>query len=117
MHHGSSLRLVIVWIALMGLAFLSFAFSGPLGRFDVSFALGIAAVKTVLVALFFMELIEQRFINVMVCLLSAGFVALLLLLMVADILTRHTFPRGPLPVIEETAAKERAPTPPVLVNR
>ena len=89
----------------MGLAFLSFALSGHLGRFDVAFALGIAVVKSVLVVLFFMELIEQRFINVMVCLVSAGFVALLLSLMVADILTRHTFPRGPLPVIEESAAR------------
>jgi cytochrome c oxidase subunit 4 len=105
MHHASSLRLVIVWIALMGLAFLSFSLSGHLGRFDVAFALAIAVVKSLLVVLFFMELFEQRFVNALVCLVSAGFVALLLLLMVADILTRHTFPRGPLPVIEETATK------------
>jgi cytochrome c oxidase subunit 4 len=62
-------------------------------------------VKSVLVVLFFMELIDQRFVNVMVCLVSAGFVALLLSLMVADVLTRHTFPRGPLPAVEETAGR------------
>jgi cytochrome c oxidase subunit 4 len=99
------MRLAVVWIALMALALLSFELSGHLGRFDVAFALGIAVVKSVLVVLFFMELIEQRFVNVMVCLVTAGFVALLLSLMVADVLTRHTFPRGPLPLVDETAAK------------
>jgi cytochrome c oxidase subunit 4 len=105
MHQHSSLRLVVVWIALMVLAFVSYSLSGKLGHFDVVFALSIAVVKTVLVMLFFMELIEMRFVNVMVCLVSAGFVVLLLSLMVADVLTRHTFPRGPLPVVEETAGR------------
>src|SRR5258707_3023519 len=105
MNHISSIRLVVVWIALMALALLSFGLSGHLGRYDVAFALGIAVVKSALVVLFFMELVEQRFINTMVCLVSAGFVVLLLSLMVADILTRHTFPRGPLPVVDETAAR------------
>jgi cytochrome c oxidase subunit 4 len=95
--------LVIVWVALMALAFLSYGMSGHLGSADVTFALGIAIVKALLVALFFMELIEHRFVNTLVCMVSAGFVVLLLALMVADVLTRHTFPRGPLPVIDETA--------------
>jgi cytochrome c oxidase subunit 4 len=105
MHNHSSLRLVFVWLALMLLAAISYGTSGKLGHFDVPFALGIAVAKTALVLLFFMELIEMRFVNVMVCLVSAGFVVLLLSLMVADVMTRHTFPRGPLPVVEETAGR------------
>ena len=46
---------LIVWIALMGLALLSFGLSGKLGHLDVPFALGIAVVKSVLVVLFFMH--------------------------------------------------------------
>src|SRR5258707_12609217 len=103
MRHMSSIRLVVVWIVLMALAFLSFGLSGHLGRFDVAFALGIAVVKSALVVLFFMELVEQRFINTMVCLVSAAFVALFLWVMVAVILRRHTLPRGPLPGADETS--------------
>ena len=36
---------------------------------------------------------------------SGGFVVLLLSLMVADVVTRHTFPKGQLPVIDGTARK------------
>ncbi len=96
------MRYFVVWLALMGLALLSFLFSGSHhGIFDIVFALVIAVAKTALVALFFMELIEHRFINSMVVLVSAGLIALLLSLMVADIRTRRTFPRGPVPTEAE----------------
>jgi cytochrome c oxidase subunit 4 len=51
--------------------------------------------KGTLVALFFMHLIEQRFVNRMVLLISVLFIALLVTLVVADVATRHTFPMGP----------------------
>jgi cytochrome c oxidase subunit 4 len=82
----------------MILAALTFLLSrAHLGSLDIAFALVIAVAKTVLVVLFFMELIEHRFVNSMVLIVSAGFVVLLVSLTVADILTRHTFPKGPLP--------------------
>jgi cytochrome c oxidase subunit 4 len=89
---------VLVWLALMILAALTFLLSrAHLGSLDIAFALVIAVAKTVLVVLFFMELIEHRFVNSMVLIVSASFVVLLVSLTVADILTRHTFPKGPLP--------------------
>jgi len=90
----------------MGLALLSFLLSGTHhGAFDIVFALVIALAKTTLVALFFMELIEHRFINTMVVLVSAGLITLLLSLTVADIVTRHTFPRGPVPTTPQAATR------------
>lgn len=103
-HEPSSLRYFAVWIALMALAILSYLLSrAHLGTLDVLVALGIAGAKTVLVALYFMELIEQRFVNALVLIVSAAFAVLLVSLMVADVATRHTFPKGPLPVLDETA--------------
>jgi cytochrome c oxidase subunit 4 len=97
---------VIVWIALMVLALISYLFSlAHLGALDEVLALLIALVKTVLVALFFMELIHHRFVNTLILIVSGGFVVLLVSLMVADIRTRHTFPPAPLPVLDETARK------------
>src|SRR5262249_17429229 len=96
--YGSPRAHLLVWLALMILATLTLLLSGAhLGGLDVWFALAIAVVKTALVALFFMELVEHRFINSMVLIVSAGFIALLIGLSVADIATRRTFPRGPLP--------------------
>jgi len=97
---------VLTWIALMILATLTLLLSrAHFGHLDIFFALIIAVVKTVLVALFFMELIEHRFVNSMVLIVSAGFVTLLISLTVADIVTRHTFPKGPLPEAAEVSAK------------
>ena len=104
MSHASSLRYLLVWLGLMVLALGSFLLSrAHLGPLDSLIALTIAAAKTALVVLFFMELIEHRFINSLVLIVSAGFVVLLVSLMVADVLTRRTFPRETLPTIEWSA--------------
>jgi len=106
MHHASSLRYVVVWLALVVLALLSYVLSrAHLGALDVFVALAIAVGKTVLVVLFFMELIEHRFANALVLIVSGGFIVLLVSLMVADVATRHTFPKGPLPIEDGTARK------------
>jgi cytochrome c oxidase subunit 4 len=102
----SAKRLTIVYVALMALAALSFALAGAhLGGLDVVIALVIAVAKTLLVVLFFMELIEHRFVNTMIVLVSAGFVVLMLTLMMADVLTRKTFPPGPLPAANQSARR------------
>jgi cytochrome c oxidase subunit 4 len=90
----------------MALALISYLLSrAHLGGLDVALALLIALAKTVLVALFFMELVEQRFVNTLVLIVSGALAVLLLSLMVADVSTRHTFPKGPLPVVDQTARR------------
>ena len=104
-HSSSAMTHVLVWLALMILATLTLLLSrAHFGNLDIAFALVIALVKTLLVVLFFMELIEHRFINSMVLIVSAGFVALLVTLIVADIVTRRTFPKGPLPEATQALA-------------
>jgi cytochrome c oxidase subunit 4 len=106
LHGSSAMRIVVVWVALVALALASYLLSrAHLGRIDVAIALGIAIVKTVLVALYFMELAYHRFVNTLVLVVSGAFVVLLVSLMVADVATRHTFPKGPLPVQDGTARR------------
>jgi cytochrome c oxidase subunit 4 len=98
-HGSSALRLVLVWVALVALALLSYLLSrAHLAAADVAIALAIAVVKTVLVALYFMELAYHRFVHALVLVVSGAFVVLLVSLTVADVVTRHTFPKGPLPI-------------------
>ncbi|MBE0617654.1 MAG: cytochrome C oxidase subunit IV family protein [Proteobacteria bacterium] len=48
---------ILTWVALVGLAWLSFwAYSADIGRYEVLATLGVASVKAALVALFFMHL-------------------------------------------------------------
>jgi cytochrome c oxidase subunit IV len=104
MTHASSstLRYVAVWLALLALTGLSFLLSRlHLGATDVAVALAIAAAKTTLVGLFFMHLVEARFSVVMVPVMSAFLLLLLLGLVVTDVATRRTFPRGVLPSVGE----------------
>jgi cytochrome c oxidase subunit 4 len=104
---------VLVWLALMILAALTFLLSrAHLGSLDIAIALVIAVIKTVLVVLFFMELIEHRFVNSMVLIVTAGFVVLLISLTVADVVTRHTFPKGPLPAATEIPMSLSPPSRP-----
>ena len=82
-----------VFVALMLLAGLSFALSfADLGVATVPVAMLISLAKATLVAAFFMELVEQRFVNRFVLVAAAAFVVLLITLMVADVLTRGTPP-------------------------
>ena len=85
-----------VFGALMFFAGLSFFLSFlDLGVMTVPVAMLISLIKALLVAIFFMELIEQRFVNRFVLIGAAAFVVLLISLMVADVLTRGTPPLLP----------------------
>lgn len=78
-----------VFIALVMLTALTLALSFlPPGWFHTPVALLIAAAKAVLILLFFMHLVEQRYTNrivLLVCLLLLG---TLIVLTVADVRTR-----------------------------
>jgi cytochrome c oxidase subunit IV len=96
--HLSSRGYVIVWLVLMALTLTSFLLSlTHLGAADTVAALVIAAAKTTLVLLFFMHLIEQPVANALVLVIVALLLVLLISLMVADVETRKTFPRAPVP--------------------
>lgn len=87
--HGSALRYVGVWLALLVLTAATYLLSRVgMGAFAFPVAMAIALGKASLVVLFFMHLIEQRGVNAMVLLLSLLFVALLIGLALADVATR-----------------------------
>lgn len=99
---SSWLRLLVVWLALLALTLLTFLLSrAHLGSVDIAVALVIAALKSVLVALFFMHLIEERFSVIMIPLLGLFLFGLLVALVVTDVATRRTFPAAPLPDVGE----------------
>ncbi|GAC1578017.1 MAG: hypothetical protein NVS3B20_09290 [Polyangiales bacterium] len=82
-------RHLLVFVGLLMLAALSYALSFvPLGALTVPIALAISTAKVVLVAIFFMELIDQRFGNRFVLIAATVLVGVLIALMVADTLTR-----------------------------
>lgn len=79
----------VVFVGLMLFAAISFGASFvDLGVMTVPVAMLISLVKAFLVAMFFMELVEQRFVNRFVLVAASAFVLLLMALMVADVLTR-----------------------------
>jgi len=93
---GHTRRYALSWLALMALTGASFLVSlGEPGSADYFVALGIAAVKSTLVVLFFMHLIEQRGANRVVVVVCALFVVLLTSLAALDVASRHTFPAAP----------------------
>lgn len=102
--HLAAKHYVFTWLGLCVLTMASFATSyAPLGSGDLVISLAIAVAKTLLVLLVFMHLIEQRFVNQMVVVMSFFMVVLLASLMAGDVATRHTFPKGaepPPPTVE-----------------
>jgi cytochrome c oxidase subunit 4 len=96
--HTSAGVYVLVWLALLALTLLSFMLSrANLGAAETAIALLIAAVKSILVGLFFMHILEDRLRTAFVPIISTAFVALLITLVVTDVLTRRTFPKTPVP--------------------
>ena len=92
---------LFVWLALVVLTALSFLLSlAHLGQLDTWVSLLIAAIKSALVLLFFMHLVEERSTVRIVPLLALSYVALLLALLSTDVLGRRTFPRAPAPLDE-----------------
>lgn len=110
--HAPSSRYLGTWIALLALTTLSFGLSyARTGAWELPIALVIAVVKSVLVLLFFMHLIEQRLINAFTVVVAVGLLALLMSLVAADVLTRRTFPRTPLPEIVPGPPRVSPPPP------
>jgi cytochrome c oxidase subunit 4 len=89
--HVSGVDYVFTFIGLIVLATVSLLISflhWPV--WGTVIALGIAVIKALLVAFFFMHLAEQRFTNRATVVVSVLFVSLLVGLMAADVATRHT---------------------------
>lgn len=98
--HLSSLTYIVVWLVLIALTGASWALSSAhLGAFEVLVALGIAVAKSALVMLFFMHLIESRFVHVLPPIVATLLIALLAGVTALDVATRHTFPAAPLEAI------------------
>jgi caa(3)-type oxidase subunit IV len=89
-----------VYVALVALTFSSFGLSRLHLPGDVAIALGIAGAKTLLVALVFMHLIEQRLANRLAPVVAGLLAGILILLAAADVATRKTFPKAPAPPVE-----------------
>ncbi|MDC3953936.1 cytochrome C oxidase subunit IV family protein [Polyangium jinanense] len=96
--HVTTPKLIGSWIALLVLTFLSFGISRlGLGEAELVIALAISVAKTFVVLFIFMHLVEQRFANRLIVILTFLFIALLVALTAADPLTRKTFPPRPDP--------------------
>ncbi|WP_437283456.1 cytochrome C oxidase subunit IV family protein [Sorangium sp. So ce375] len=106
--HLSSRTYVIVWLLLMALTLTSYLLSlAHLGEADVVAALLIAVAKTVLVLLFFMHLIEQRFANALPMIVAALLLGLMLTLMLSDVTSRQAILQRPIPLTPPPAAAPR----------
>ncbi len=83
----------LVFAALIVLALISYGLSfARLGTLSVPLALSISVVKVTLVAVFFMELVAQQFVNRFVVVTAMLMLSTLIVLMAADVLTRETPP-------------------------
>jgi len=83
----------LVFAALIALAALSYGLSFvPVGALSVPLALSISIIKVILVAVFFMELVAQQFVNRFVVVAALVMLSTLIALMAADVLTRGTPP-------------------------
>ncbi len=83
-------RFVIVWGSLMVLALASFLLSFlHLGMGGAFIALSIGLIKAVLIATFFMELIDQPSISRWAFAVGIGLALLLLVMIGTDVLTRQ----------------------------
>ena len=78
----TGVAVLVLWAVSFGLSYV------PLGGASLPIALAVAAVKAVLVALFFMELVRET-MSVRLAIVSAvGLTATLIGFMIADIATR-----------------------------
>lgn len=87
--HHSAIPYVVVWIALLFFTFLTY-FTGKqhLGHWALPLALGIATIKSTMVAIIFMHLRESSGATRLVFITALVFVGLLLTFTVADVATR-----------------------------
>lgn len=93
----TSTIVVVWWVVLVvtgvawGLAYVS------MGPAIVAVELALGLLHSVLVVLYFMNLVEGRSSYVLVPFVALGFVALLVGLTTLDVATRKTFPPAPIP--------------------
>ena len=84
------------WVALMALGFVSYGLSFThLGSFSQPVAFGIAAVKAVLVLVFFMHVMRAPVSSRLLISVALGLLFLLVLFMTADVLTRRATELSP----------------------
>lgn len=103
---------VATWLGLLALTFSSFGLSYVhTGAWEVPIALIIAVAKSLLVLLFFMHLVDQKFMNAFVLMVALGLVGLLLALVAADVASRHTFPPAPLHEVTPPLPNPSPPPP------
>jgi cytochrome c oxidase subunit 4 len=83
---GTGVAVLVLWAVSFAVSYV------PMGAASLPIALAIAALKAILVALFFMELVRET-LSVKVTMLSAVLMtATLIAFMVADVATRDTPP-------------------------
>ena len=88
----------LTWLALLALTGVSFGVSYVhLGTLNIPVALAIASVKATLVIAIFMELAVERFSVKVSLVVSFVFIALLIGLMAADVVTRAAPPLLSIP--------------------
>jgi cytochrome c oxidase subunit 4 len=108
--HAPWTRYFVTWVALMALTFLTFGLSyAHTGAWELPIAILIAVAKSTLVLLFFMHLIEQRFINAFSIIGALSLLVMLVALVGVDVDTRHTYPVAPLPEVTPPATKLAPP--------
>jgi cytochrome c oxidase subunit 4 len=96
-----------VWALLLALTGISWGVSyAHLGAADLGISLVIAVVKSTLVLLFFMHLVQSRFSNAIFPLGAILLIGLLVLLMSLDVATRRTFPRAPEAPLDDAPLAE-----------
>jgi cytochrome c oxidase subunit 4 len=82
-------RYVVTFAALLALTAATLVLSfAPLGAFHIPVALAIAVAKSVLIALVFMHLAEQRHSNAVAFLISVVMAAVFIGLAVLDVVSR-----------------------------
>ncbi len=93
---------VISYVALVVLATASLLLSFlKLHEAQLFVAIGIAFVKAIVVAYFFMHLVEEPLSARMAVLVALLFFALLITLTALDVATRHTYPPAVSPTPEQ----------------
>lgn len=98
----TTVALFVLWGASFGLSFLS------LGAASLPLALAIAAVKAIVVALFFMELVAAKPSVVLTVAAAVVLAAILIGLMVADVVTREpSRSLSNVPLLDQSKATTR----------
>ena len=97
-----------IYVALIALTLTTELLSrAELGRWEVPAALGIATVKTVLVALFFMHLVQSPRLTWLIVLGGVLFLGILLLGTLSDYQTRDWLPQSSVPPPAQTTPPPR----------